>query len=97
MNELKITHCEHSGGGEYIAKASGSMHCGRLEWEFDESGAHVATHTLVPPQIGGKGIAAKLVAAMIADARSLGFKINPQCSYVAARFDRNPAWSDLRA
>lgn len=45
----------------------------------------------------GKGIAAKLVDALIDDARDKGFKIIPSCSYVAAQFDRHPEWEDLRA
>ena len=38
----------------------------------------------------------KLVEALVADAREQGFKIVPACSYVAAKFDENPGWSDLR-
>ena len=45
----------------------------------------------------GKGIAAKLVDALIDDALDKGFKIIPSCSYVAAQFDRHPEWEDLRA
>ena len=97
MAQLDITHREHGRGGEYIAKPADSAHFGRLEWEPDERGVHIATHTLVPPQIGGRGIAAELVDALVADARQQGFKIEPRCSYVAAKFEQNPEWSDLRA
>ena len=45
----------------------------------------------------GRGIAGKLVEALIDDARSEGFKIIPSCSYVAAQFKRHPEWVDLRA
>jgi predicted GNAT family acetyltransferase len=55
----------------------------------------VAEHTLVPPAIGGRGVAARLVEALVADARSEGFIIEPQCSYVAAAFARHPEWGDL--
>lgn len=54
-------------------------------------------HTGVPPEFGGRGIAAKLVNAAIADARAEGFKIEPICSYVVAQFRRHPDWADLRA
>lgn len=57
----------------------------------------IAEHTAVPPQYRTEGIALQLVEAVIADARSEGFKIVPQCSYVAAQFRRHPEWSDLRA
>ena len=45
----------------------------------------------------GRGIAQQLVEAMVADAREQGFTIEPQCSYVAALFRRNPDWADVRA
>ena len=57
----------------------------------------VATHTLVPRAIGGRGVAAKLVEALIADARAEGFRIVPACSYVEAMFRRHPDWAELRA
>lgn len=56
-----------------------------------------ADHTGVPPQHRNRGIALQLVEAAIADARRDGFRIMPQCSYVAAQFRRHPEWSDLRA
>jgi len=55
----------------------------------------VANHTFVPPEMRGRGVAFLLVEALIADARELGFKIVPQCSYVAAQFRRHPEWADL--
>jgi len=39
----------------------------------------------------------KLVEALIADAREHGWKIVPECSYVAAAFKRHPEWADLLA
>jgi predicted GNAT family acetyltransferase len=51
----------------------------------------------VPPEGRGQGIAGKLLDALITDAREQGFKIVPQCSYVAAAFRRHPEWADLLA
>lgn len=84
------------GHGEYRAHVAGSDHIGRLTWQ-ERSGARIADHTLVPPEIGGKGVAAELVKALVADARAQGFKIVPLCSYVEAAFRRHPEWADLRA
>jgi predicted GNAT family acetyltransferase len=57
----------------------------------------VADHTGVPPAFRNEGLALKLVEQLIADARQDGFKIVPECSYVAAQFRRHPAWADLMA
>ena len=102
---VTITHHAQGQGGKYIAEIEGETATGYLEWEpkgglpKDDvaSDVRVATHTIVPSAIGGRGIAGLLVKRLVADAREKGFRIVPQCSYVAAKFDENPEWSDLRA
>lgn len=95
--DVTITHHVRGQGGRYIAKPAVETAEGYLEWEPRGSDVRVATHTVVPPEIGGRGIAAMLVERLIDDARQLGFKIVPQCSYVAAKFRKNPDWAELRA
>ncbi len=94
--EYRITRRDNGTSGEYRAHVEGSDAIGRLTW-VKRGNARVAEHTLVPPEIGGRGVAAALVDALVADAREHGFTIVPQCSYVEAKFRRNPDWSDLRA
>jgi len=96
MTDVTITRHDRGGAGEYRAAVAGSDHVGRLTW-VERGGVHIADHTLVPPEIGGRGVAAKLVEALIADARAEGFKIEPMCSYVEVAFRRHPEWADLRA
>ncbi|WP_374407049.1 GNAT family N-acetyltransferase [Pelagerythrobacter sp.] len=93
---LEITHEDSTTHGEYVARVLGSEHVGRLTWKA-RGGARIADHTLVPPEIGGQGVAAALVDALVADAREQGFTIVPQCSYVEAQFRRHPEWSELLA
>jgi predicted GNAT family acetyltransferase len=57
----------------------------------------VATHTVVPHAIGGRGIAAQLVARMFEHARAEGLKVQPRCSYVAAWARKHPEVADLLA
>ena len=100
MDEITITRHDHGSSGAYLAAVAGSSAIGRLTWtehgpEHDK--VRAAEHTLVPPEIGGRGVAAKLVEALVADARRHGFKIDPQCSYVAAAFKRHPDWADVHA
>lgn len=96
-HETTITHHERGKGGRYVAEISGEQHTGHLDWEPGGEHVRIATHTIVPPEIGGRGIAAQLVDRLIEDAREQGFKVIPQCWYVAKKFDQNPDWADLRA
>lgn len=96
MDELVITLIDDGAHGEYRARVADSAAIGRLTW-VRRGAVLTAEHTLVPSEIGGRGIAGKLVEALIADARAQGWKIVPQCSYVAAAFRRHPEWADLLA
>ncbi|MEP0189235.1 MAG: GNAT family N-acetyltransferase [Erythrobacter sp.] len=96
--DLSITHVVHGDGGKYTAVIIGEDATGYLEWEPGKADdVRTATHTVVPRSIGGRGVAARLVDRLVADAREHGFKVDPQCWYVAKKFDENPDWADLRA
>ncbi|MFM5955307.1 MAG: GNAT family N-acetyltransferase [Novosphingobium sp.] len=92
-----VTITRHGGGaaGEYHAHVPGSSAIGRLTWTARGT-ARSADHTLVPSEIGGRGVAARLVEALVADAREQNFTILPRCSYVEAAFQRHPEWAELR-
>ena len=96
MEGTVITRHDQGARGEYHAAVPGSEAIGRLTYQR-RGDVLVADHTLVPPEIGGRGVAARLVEALVADAREEGNKIVPQCSYVEAMFRRHPEWADLRA
>lgn len=95
MNEIAIRKVSHGDHGEYRAELPGGRLAGRLTWT-SRGAVRVAEHTLVPPEFAGRGIAGRLVDALVADARAEGFRIAPTCSFVAARFARHPEWSDLQ-
>ena len=66
--------------------------------EYELAGDNmIFTHTLVPPELRGRGIAEKLVRAALADARAAGRKVNPACSYVAVFIERHREFADLLA
>lgn len=96
MDDPAITLIDHGAEGEYQARVAESTAIGRLTW-VRSGNVLTAEHALVPTEIGGRGIAGKLVEALIADAREQGWKIVPECSYVAAAFRRHPEWADLLA
>lgn len=97
MAELEITKEEKGDKGAYYADVEGTDTKAELTWRLRQDGARIANHTFTPPEARGHGIAARLVDALIADAREQGFKIVPTCPYVAKLFDKNPDWADLRA
>lgn len=57
----------------------------------------VFTHTEVPPEDEGKGLATQLVRAALDDTRRRGLKIVPACSFVVAFVRRHPEYDDGRA
>lgn len=96
MVGVTITRHELGAGGEYLAHVADNDAVGKLTWTA-RNGVHYAEHTLVPLVIRGRGVAMRLVEAMVADARENDFKIAPVCSYVAAAFKRRPEWADVKA
>lgn len=55
------------------------------------------THTGVPAQLEGRGIAAALVKTALTWARAQGHQVDPICSYVRVYIKRHPEWQDLVA
>ena len=66
--------------------------------EYERDGPRIVfMHTLVPPELRGRGIAEKLVRAALAYARTQGLKVVPACSYVAKFIERHQEYRDLVA
>jgi hypothetical protein len=65
-----------------------------LDYRLEE-GTMTITHTWVPDEIGGRGIAGKLVKAAFEHARSTGLRVHPDCSYAAAWAQRHPEYVSL--
>ena len=57
-----------------------------------QGNARVFTHTEVPPQDEGQGIAARLVRSALDDTKARGLRIVPACSYVVAFVRRHPEY-----
>lgn len=46
------------------------------------------------PEYGGQGIAGALVDGVMREAKKVGVKVKPFCSYAAKRFQKNPAYAE---
>lgn len=98
-NILKVSH--NASASRYECAVLGIATLAVAEYAL-ESGADetrmIFTHTFVPPEMRGKGVAEALVRAALADARSHGRRVVPHCSYVAKFIGRHPAdYDDLLA
>jgi predicted GNAT family acetyltransferase len=90
FESVTVTH--NVAAHRYEAVVDG--HRSICEYELAD-GKMVFTHTLVPPELRGRGIAEKLVRTALAEARAAGRKVVPQCSYVARFIERHKEFSDL--
>lgn len=52
-------------------------------------GSVAMTHTIVPREVEGRGIAGQLTTAAVGWAREQDLTIDPQCSYVRSWLSRN--------
>ena len=93
---ITVTRTDETSHGAYRVELPGADRPAELTWQA-LGPLRIADHTFVPPAMRGQGVAQVLVEALVADAREQGFRIVPQCSYVAAQFRRHPEWADLLA
>ncbi len=64
--------------------------------EYQHAGRRLCfTHTFVPPEARGRGIAEALVRFALEDARAHGLRVVPACSYVARFIQQNREFADL--
>ena len=57
----------------------------------------VFSHTYVPPELRGRGIAEELVRQALDDVRQRGYKVIPSCWFVRVYIDRHSQYQDLLA
>lgn len=55
----------------------------------------VVTHTEVPKELEGRGIAAALTKALLDFVRASGKKVRPVCPYTKAYLQRHPEYEDI--
>lgn len=55
----------------------------------------VFTHTEVPVELEGRGLASKLIRTALDSARERGLSVTPMCQAVAGYMRRHPEYQDL--
>lgn len=61
----------------------------------EENNIWSITHTVVKQEFGGRGIAKRLVLAVIDEARKQNKKINPICSYAKKMMESSDEYKDV--
>jgi predicted GNAT family acetyltransferase len=62
-----------------------------------QEGQIVFTHTIVPPELEGRGIGSRIVRDGLDYARAEGLKVVPQCSFVRGYVERHEEYRELLA
>lgn len=60
-----------------------------------EPGVITFIHTIVPEQLGGRGIGSRLAQHVLDDARRNGERVIPKCPFIAAYIKRHQEYQDL--
>ena len=70
-------------------------HVAYAAYELEEPNSIVFSHTIVPDEIAGQGVAGNLVKHALDHARKEKLTVVPQCAYVAAYIKRHPEYEEL--
>ena len=87
---LDITHNESAKRFETTIDG----HTGYISYQNND-GKLVYDHTIVPEQLGGRGVGSALVKHALHYAREQNKKVVPQCSFVASYISKHPEYQDL--
>jgi predicted GNAT family acetyltransferase len=89
-NEIEVTH--NTAESRFEATVDG--HLSVADYQLRD-GELVMTHTFVPPELRGRGIAEKLVRAALDHARAEQIRVVPACSYVRTFIQRHDEYQSL--
>ena len=88
--EYKLVHNEAECQYEYHIEG----HLAQFIYD-DQNGVLYITHTLVPSELGGRGIAGALTKDALEDIEKRGLKVKPMCSYTVAYLEKHPEYKRL--
>ncbi len=62
---------------------------------IEKEGSIIFTHTGVPPEFGGQGIAAMMAREALEYAKEKKLKVTSLCSFIDAYLNRHPEYKEL--
>jgi len=81
-----------TGDGHRYVATLGGQEVGHAEIDPIGADAIIIKHTEISPEFEGRGLAGKLVKAMLEDSRSRGRTVIPVCPYAAAWIKKHPEY-----
>lgn len=64
-----------------------------VDYYIDDDGCMRVTHTEVPPELEGKGIAAAMTKALLEYAKENSITVIPVCPYTKAYIEKHPEYN----
>ena len=93
---VRLSHEDSGSSGRFVIYDD-DVFAGEMTYTRRNDGNIVVDHTGVESAFGGKGYGGLLLAEAVGYARREGIKIVPVCSFVAARFAKDPTIADVKA
>lgn len=90
MSEVR----NNTASSRYELEVEGALAVANYERQPDRL---VFTHTVVPDEISGRGVASKLIRGALDAVRAQRLQIVPQCPFVADFVKKHPEYQDLLA
>lgn len=84
---------DNAGAGRYELHLAGEL-AGIADYQV-RTGVMTLPHTVIDGARRGQGLGARLVAAVLDDARDRELRVDPQCWYVAEYIGAHPEYRDL--
>lgn len=70
-------------------------HVAIAEYMLNNKGIVFMTHTEVPQELGGQGVASELIKNSLTDIKERGLHVAPLCPFVKAYIEKHPEWASL--
>ena len=93
---IRLSHEDNGSSGRFVIYDD-DVFAGEMTYTRRKDGNIVIDHTGVESAFGGKGYGGLLLAEAVGYTRREGIKIVPVCSFVAARFAKDPTIANVKA